>query len=185
MTTTTRYQYTSIRKLKTDGTNCWEGMEGPECPYTASGSVKWCGFGSFLTVKHTTYHVIQLFHSQTFAPKKRNICPYKDLCMSISCSLICNCQYLETTDMSTNIQREKQLVMYLHSKMYMCSIAKSCPALCDPMDCSPPGSSVHGTSQPRMLVWVAITFSRGSSQRTRVSFLPRDRTHVSGMANYH
>ena len=36
-----------------------------------------------------------------------------------------------------------------------------CPALCDPMDCSPPGSSVHGILQARILKWVAIPFSRG------------------------
>ena len=38
------------------------------------------------------------------------------------------------------------------------------PTLCDPMDCSLPGSSVHGISQARILEWVAIPFSRGSSQ---------------------
>ena len=37
------------------------------------------------------------------------------------------------------------------------------PALCDPMDCRLPGSSVHGTIQARILEWVAIPFSRGSS----------------------
>ena len=36
---------------------------------------------------------------------------------------------------------------------------QSCPTLCDPMDCSPPGSSVHGIFQPRVLEWGAITFS--------------------------
>ena len=36
--------------------------------------------------------------------------------------------------------------------------------LCDPVDCSPPGSSVHGILQARVLEWVAISFSRGSSQ---------------------
>ena len=36
-----------------------------------------------------------------------------------------------------------------------------CPTLCDPMDCSPPGSSVHGVLQARILEWVAIPFSRG------------------------
>ena len=40
--------------------------------------------------------------------------------------------------------------------------------LCNPMDCSPPGSSIHGISQARIPGWVAISFSRGSSQ-------PRDR----------
>ena len=44
--------------------------------------------------------------------------------------------------------------------------------LCNPMDCSLPGSSVHGIFQARILEWVAISFSWGSSQ-------PRDRTQVS------
>ena len=51
---------------------------------------------------------------------------------------------------------------------------QSCPALCDPMDCSPPGSSVHGILQARILEWVAIPFSRISSQ-------PRDQTCVSSI----
>ena len=48
--------------------------------------------------------------------------------------------------------------------MDMC--AKSfqlCPTVCDPIDCSPPGSSVHGILQAEILEWVAIPFSRGSS----------------------
>ena len=57
----------------------------------------------------------------------------------------------------------------------VCLVAQLCPTLCDPMDCSPPGSSVHGISQARILEWVAISFSRGSSQ-------PRDRTSVSCIA---
>ena len=51
-------------------------------------------------------------------------------------------------------------------------VAHSCSTLCDPMDCSLPGSSLHGILQARVLEWVAIAFSRGSSQ-------PRDRTWVS------
>ena len=47
-----------------------------------------------------------------------------------------------------------------------------CPTLCDSMNCSPPGSFVHGILQVRILEWVAMPFSRGSSQ-------PRDRTLVS------
>ena len=42
-------------------------------------------------------------------------------------------------------------------------VAQSCPTLCDPVDCSLPGSSVHGILQARVLEWVAISFSRGSS----------------------
>ena len=37
-------------------------------------------------------------------------------------------------------------------------VAQSCPTLCDPMDCSPPGSSIHGIFQARVLEWGAITF---------------------------
>ena len=43
-------------------------------------------------------------------------------------------------------------------------VAQLCLTLCDPMDCSLPGSSVHGIFQVKILEWVAISFSRGSSQ---------------------
>ena len=46
----------------------------------------------------------------------------------------------------------------------MCLVAQSRPTLCDPMEWSPPGSSVHGILQARILEWVAIPSSRGSSQ---------------------
>ena len=51
----------------------------------------------------------------------------------------------------------------------------ACLTLCDPMDCSPLGSSVHGILQARILEWVAISSSRGSSQL-------RDPTCVSCMS---
>ena len=51
-------------------------------------------------------------------------------------------------------------------------VTQSCLILCEPVDCSPSGSSVHGILQARILEWVAISFSRGSSQ-------PRGRTQVS------
>ena len=38
-------------------------------------------------------------------------------------------------------------------------VTQSCPTLCDPVDCSPPGSSIHGISQARILEWAAISFS--------------------------
>ena len=55
-----------------------------------------------------------------------------------------------------------------------CMHAQSCLALCDPMDCNPPGSSVHGILQARILEWVAMPSSRGSSQ-------PKDRIHISSV----
>ena len=51
-------------------------------------------------------------------------------------------------------------------------VAQSCPTLCDPMDCSLSGSSIHGIFQARLLEWIAIFFSRGSSW-------PRNQTRVS------
>ena len=51
-------------------------------------------------------------------------------------------------------------------------VTHSCPTLCDHMDCSLPGSSVHEIFQARVLKWVAISFSRGSSQ-------PRDQIQAS------
>ena len=46
----------------------------------------------------------------------------------------------------------------------VCSVAQSCLTLCHPMDCSPPGSPVHGILQARILKWIAMPSSRGSSR---------------------
>ena len=55
-------------------------------------------------------------------------------------------------------------------------VTQSCPTLCNPMDCSLPGSSVHGILQARILEWVAISFSR-------VSSWPSDQSQVSRIAS--
>ena len=57
-------------------------------------------------------------------------------------------------------------------------VSQSCPILCNPMDCSLPGSSVHGIFQARILEWVVISFSRRSSQH-------RDWTQVSRIVGRH
>ena len=65
------------------------------------------------------------------------------------------------------------LGIFMHnSGVCSCVRAQSCPTLLNPMDCSPPSSSVHGIFQARVLEWVAISLSRGSSR-------PRDQTRVS------
>ena len=82
--------------------------------------------------------------------------------MGLACSSVCLC-YTHTQ-------------VYMHKKVCVdlgeccpslwCVCAKSlqpCPTLCDPMDCSTPGSSVHGILQSRIQGWIAIPFSRGSS----------------------
>ena len=55
-------------------------------------------------------------------------------------------------------------------------VTQSCPTLCDPMDCSLPGYSVHGILQARILEWVAISFSKWASW-------PKDWTQVSYIAD--
>ena len=70
----------------------------------------------------------------------------------------------------------QDVILFFFNLVKMWSeVAQSYPTLCYPMDCSPPGSSVHGVFQARILEWVAISFSRGSSQ-------PRNRTQVSRIA---
>ena len=78
--------------------------------------------------------------------------------------LSCNINLLSSGVGSLSVPGKKKKVKV--------SVAQLCPTLCDPMDCSLPGSSVHGILQTRILEWVAIPFSRGSSW-------PRDWTCVS------
>ena len=62
-----------------------------------------------------------------------------------------------------------------HRSHHESEVTQSCPTLCDPMDCNLSGSSIHGIFQARVLAWIAISFSRGSSW-------PRNRTRVSRIA---
>ena len=78
----------------------------------------------------------------------------------------------------------KKPVLPMLGKLFECVYAKSlqsCPTLCDPMDCSPPGSSVLGILQARILEWAAMPSSRGSSR-------PGDQTcfsHLGRLVHYH
>ena len=71
------------------------------------------------------------------------------------------------THTHTHTHTPLKLIKYLHTQL--------CLTLCDPVNCSPPGSSVRAILQTRILEWVAIPFSRGSSQ-------PRDWNGVSYIA---
>ena len=55
------------------------------------------------------------------------------------------------------------MYFYICVCVHACQVIQSCPALCDPMDCSPPGSSVHEILQARILEWVAMPSSRRPS----------------------
>ena len=64
------------------------------------------------------------------------------------------------------------MLLFIHSACICAKLLQSCPTLCNAMDCSPLGSTIHVTFQARIQEWVAMSYSRGSSQ-------PRDWTCVS------
>ena len=79
-----------------------------------------------------------------------------------------NKYFLNNNKVHNSVVFSRSTKLWKHSS----EVDQSCPTLCNPMDWSLPGSSIHGIFQARVLEWVAISFSRGSSQ-------PRDRTQVS------
>ena len=66
------------------------------------------------------------------------------------------CPHFQTCSRTSTAKFPEQTASYSESE-----VAQSCPTLCNRMDCRPPGSSVHGISQPRILEWVAMPSSRG------------------------
>ena len=76
------------------------------------------------------------------------------------------------TNSYVQFMKEVKVILLWKWKKVKVLVTQSCPNLCNPMDCSLPGFSVHGILQTRLLEWIAISFSRGSSQ-------PRDQTWVS------
>ena len=71
-----------------------------------------------------------------------------------------------------SLVRTEILLAQVYTRCMHAKSLQSCPTLCNPMDCSPPGSCIHGILQARILEWVAIPFSRGSPW-------PREQTCVS------
>ena len=92
--------------------------------------------------------------------------------MSQGCSIGKSPRKVARVEFFCPLPKESRM-WYIHVYHHVCAQSlKSCPTLYDPMDCSPPGSSVHGILQAKILEWVAMPFSRGSSR-------PRDWTHIS------
>ena len=82
----------------------------------------------------------------------------------------------------THTQKRVRVILTEIFLCCYCLVAKLYPTLWESMDCNQPGSSVHGISQARILAWVAISFSRGSSQlrdRTQVSYIGRETNLIS------
>ena len=83
------------------------------------------------------------------------------------------CVYLSVKDIfCISADKETCFQSCCKNSVQFSSFIRLCLTLCDPMDCSPPGSSVHGILQAIMLKWVVVLSSRGSSPS-------RDRTHIS------
>ena len=118
--------------------------------------------------------MIHEFHFRVYI-SKRNTQLWRSTCTCMQRYTIHNSQEAEVTKICSS--RDEWIIwcIYIQWNIAMLSLAQSCLILCNPMDCSPPGSSVHGNLQARILEWVAIPFSRGSSQ-------PRDQTQVSHSA---
>ena len=119
-----------------------------ECTRSSCASFSTCISGNILH----TYNTQLLYRSKTRKRTSVQSRGYADF-TSFMCTEVCVC------------------VWAVRVCVCVCVCAQLCPTLCNPMDCSLPGSSVHGISQARILEWVAISSSRGSSW-------PRDRAHV-------
>ena len=91
--------------------------------------------------------------------------------------ILSSCNSLRSTcNFTIFLPPKKTEMLASESGVVVCVlVAQSCLTLYNPVDCSLSGSSVHGIFQARILEWVAISYSRGSSQ-------PRDRTWVSCIA---
>ena len=112
------------------------------------------------------YHFFSLVHSVHYCQTKH---PYKITVIPLA---PCSRRYSDSLTSVTSSINSSPLPLCC---AVLCLVAQLCLTLCDPMDCSPLGSSVHEVSQARLLEWVALPSSRGSSQ-------PRDRIQVSCIA---
>ena len=124
-------------------------------PFNVPSSVSSLSFLVILcTLLATTAPSWLMIHSSLdFSPKLSQLC-------SSTCVW-----HISTKVFSSQIKNQHYC---MHAKLF-----QQCQTLCNPIDCSPPGSSVRGRDSPaRILEWVAMSSSRGSSR-------PRDRTHVS------
>uniref|UniRef100_A0A8C6E430 Cytochrome c oxidase subunit 5A, mitochondrial n=1 Tax=Moschus moschiferus TaxID=68415 RepID=A0A8C6E430_MOSMO len=117
-----------------------------------------------ITVAGFTVHIIEVVNSKAGPHKEIYPCVIQELRPTLNELGISNSRGTgpsQSVDLMVGLPTD--LLTVLRSVLFR-SIAQSCPTLCDPVDCSLPGFSVHGILQARILEWVTISFSRGSSQ---------------------
>ena len=132
--------------MKVDGGTQSRGARKIYGPEDATGRV-WTALQAKFICKSNKLKIIQMYINKALL---------SNVVYSLIYSVVCSFAY------SLNIHKVKS----------ESEVAQSYPTLCDAMDCSLPVSSVHRIFQARVLKWVAISFSRGSSR-------PRDQTWVS------
>ena len=106
-----------------------------------------------------------MIHYQHIPKRTENFCPLKNLQMNVYKK-----HYMQQTKKwkqpnCSSAVEEFNKMLYIHKMEYYAQSLQLCPTLCHPMDWSPLGFSVHGILQERTLEWVAISSSRGSSQK--------------------
>ena len=133
------------------------GKPKRRCMALQIGPPEWFPYSEFTDIIHSC--LLRVL-SQPFKQVQLSICSlwhiYFDMCFNLNISFITDETDWEECGFSS----------------CCCSVSQSRLTLCDPKDWGPPGSSVHGISQARILEWVPISFSRGSSR-------PRHQTHIS------
>ena len=155
-------------------------MEKKEASYTVAANVNWCSNLQFSTTENSmevpqkTKNRVAIWSSNATpgdisrqnSNLKRYMHPYVRSSITHKTRKQPTCS---STDEWIKKLRDTYTMSYC---MHVCLVAWPQPTLCDPMDCSPPDSSVHGIFQARILEWVAISSSR-------VSSWPRDQTRIS------
>ena len=139
----------------------------------------WFAWGAYRHIAFLKIPFILTWQSYTRRPGQRYFIFFPTRCLEINplSSSLCESQSVSSWTYYELISVLEPWFP-LKEECCCCLVAKSRPTLCDPIDCSLPGSSVHGISQARILEWVAISFSRGTSRL-------RDWTHISRQILYH
>ena len=160
---------------KSTNNKCWRGGEKTGPLYTVGSICEATMKVVCRLLKTKTRATMQPRKSTPgYVSEKTKPLIWKDTCM-VHRSIIFNSQDMEESQMSSiNRWMDKEDVIHIHNGILCCSHSVVSDSL-QPMDCSPPGSSVHAILQARILEWVAISFSRVSSQT-------RDWTQVSCLA---
>ena len=145
---------------------------GPQCAQLYNGDVRALAFLALAGFGEWCYKALNRAWDLPFLSQ--------DDCSSLKLLVIDTHWPLRGCDWGGGLQRNRKWkILWFSVVNYSTNVcvlvAQSCPILCNTMDCSPLGSSVHEISQVRILQWVAIPFSRGSSW-------PRDWTRVSWIA---